>query len=224
MKKRWKAVMAATLAAAMVITAVPVQGQTAQAATKLKKITLSKKICVISKHSRVKLSVKYSPKKVKGTVTWKSSNKKVATVTNIGVVTARKTGKATITAKVKGKKAICKVIVGTPVKSVTAAKKVTLTAGSSKAIKAKVLPKKASVKKLQYKTSNKKIATVSKKGVITAKKQGKAVITIASTDGNNKKAKVNVTVKAKTAANVDVTGISIAEAAHIMNVADTYQD
>lgn len=57
MKKRWKAVMAATLAAAMVITAVPVQGQTAQAATKLKKITLSKKICVISKHSRVKLSV-----------------------------------------------------------------------------------------------------------------------------------------------------------------------
>lgn len=223
MKKRWKVVMAATLAAAMVITAVPVQGQTAQAATKLKKITLSKKICVISKHSRVKLSVKYSPKKVKGTVTWKSSNKKVATVTNIGVVTARKTGKATITAKVKGKKAICKVIVGTPVKSVTAAKKVTLTAGSSKAIKAKVLPKKASVKKLQYKTSNKKIATVSKKGVITAKKQGKAVITIASTDGNNKKAKVNVTVKAKTAANVDVTGISIAEAAHIMNVADTYQ-
>ena len=130
MKKRWKAVMAATLATAMVITAVPVQGQTAQAATKLKKITLSKKICVISKHSRVKLSVKYSPKKVKGTVTWKSSNKKVATVTNIGVVTARKTGKATITAKVKGKKAICKVIVGTPVKSVTAAKKVTLTAGS----------------------------------------------------------------------------------------------
>ena len=54
-------------------------------------------------------------------------------------------------------------------------------------------------------------------------KQGKAVITIASTDGSNKKAKVNVTVKAKTAANVDVTGISIVEAAHILNVADTYQ-
>ena len=78
--------MAATLAAAMVITAVPVQGQTAQAATKLKKITLSKKICVISKHSRVKLSVKYSPKKVKGTVTWKSSNKKVVPIFSIMIL------------------------------------------------------------------------------------------------------------------------------------------
>lgn len=224
MKKRWKAVVASALAAAMVITTAPVSSQTAQAAAKLKKITLSKQTCVIRKGKKVTLKVKYSPKKVKGTVSWKSSNKKVAAVSKKGVVTAKKAGKATITAKVKGKKATCSVIVGTPVKSVkVAAKSVTLTAGSSKAINATVLPKKASVKKLKYTTSNKKVAVVSNKGIITAKKQGKAVITAASTDGNNKKAAVKVTVKAKSAKEVAVSGITMAEAAHVMNVADTYQ-
>lgn len=37
MKKRWKAVMAATLAAAMVITAVPVQGPDSTSGNKVKK-------------------------------------------------------------------------------------------------------------------------------------------------------------------------------------------
>ncbi|MBO5372956.1 MAG: hypothetical protein J6A75_09590 [Lachnospiraceae bacterium] len=46
--------------------------------------------------------------------------------------------------------------------------------------------------KVTFKTSKKKIATVSKKGVIKAKKKGKAVITIKS---GNKKIKVNVKVK-----------------------------
>lgn len=52
--------------------------------------------------------------KIRGTskkVTWSSSNKKVATVTSKGKVTAKKVGKATITAKVNGKKYRCKVTV-----------------------------------------------------------------------------------------------------------------
>lgn len=47
----------------------------------------------------------------KDKVRWKSSNKNVAKVNTKGVVTARKTGKATITATSKGKKATCKIIV-----------------------------------------------------------------------------------------------------------------
>lgn len=46
---------------------------------------------------------------------------------------------------------------------------------------------------LAYKTSNKKVATVSKTGKITAKKKGKAVITVSASSG--KKAKIKVTVK-----------------------------
>ena len=52
--------------------------------------------------------------KVTGTtkkVTWSSGNKNVATVTSKGKVTAKKVGKATIYAKVKGKKLSCKVTV-----------------------------------------------------------------------------------------------------------------
>lgn len=47
----------------------------------------------------------------KGKVTWKSSNKKVATVNSKGKVVAKKKGKATITAKVAGKTYKCKVTV-----------------------------------------------------------------------------------------------------------------
>lgn len=48
---------------------------------------------------------------------------------------------------------------------------------------------------LTYKSSNKKIAAVSNKGKITAKKVGKATITVTTTSG--KKAKIKVTVKKK---------------------------
>lgn len=44
-----------------------------------------------------------------GKVTWSSSNKKVATVTNKGKVTGKKEGTATVTAKVSNKKYTCKV-------------------------------------------------------------------------------------------------------------------
>ena len=46
--------------------------------------------------------------------------------------------------------------------------------------------------KITYKTSNKKIATVSKTGKIKAKKKGKATITVKS---GSKKVKIKVTVK-----------------------------
>ena len=46
-----------------------------------------------------------------GTVTWKSSNTSVASVSKYGVVSAKKAGKTTITATVSGKKASCTVTV-----------------------------------------------------------------------------------------------------------------
>ena len=47
-------------------------------------------------------------------------------------------------------------------------------------LKATVSPKKSSVKGVKFTSSNKKVATVSSKGVVTGKKKGTAKITVKS--------------------------------------------
>ena len=79
-------------------------GVNAKAVTKLS----SKKI-VLQVGKTKKLKVKNKPAGVK--VVWKSSKKKVATVSKKGKVKAKKPGKTTITAKVGKKKYKCKVVV-----------------------------------------------------------------------------------------------------------------
>ncbi len=68
-------------------------------------------------------------------------------------------------------------------------------------LKLKVTKKPAKLynSKVTFSSSNEKVATVSSKGVITAKKKGKAVITCKAKDGSGKKATCTVTVKAKKA-------------------------
>ena len=70
-------------------------------------------------------------------------------------------------------------------------KKATITEGKTLKLKAAVKPKKA---KVTWSSNKKKVATVSKKGVVKAKKKGKATITAKS---GKKKATCKVTVKAK---------------------------
>lgn len=76
-------------------------------------ITLNKTTCKMEAGTSIKLKAKVG-KKLKGkTIRWSSSNSSVAAVSAKGKVTARKKGKAVITAKVSGtnKKAVCKVTV-----------------------------------------------------------------------------------------------------------------
>ncbi len=73
-------------------------------------------------------------------------------------------------------------------------KKLTLKKGNKKKIKYSVYPSNATDKSVTFKSSNKKVATVTKKGVIKAKKKGKAKITITTVSGKIK-AKIKVTVK-----------------------------
>ena len=136
---------------------------------------------------------------------WKSSNTKVATVTQGGVVTLKKkTGgkKVTITAtatdgskkyaswKVTSMKGIVKKIKITGSKPVKAGKKLKL--------KAKVTATKKANKKLLWISSNTKYATVNAKGIVTTKKsaRGKTVkITAMATDGSGKKKTVKIKMK-----------------------------
>lgn len=69
--------------------------------------------------------------------------------------------------------------------------------GDTHKLKVTKKPKKLYNSKVTYSSSNEKVATVNSKGVITAKKKGKAVITCKAKDGSGKKATCTVTVKTK---------------------------
>ena len=147
----------------------------------------------------LKTKVTTSGKKVSKAVSYKSSNKKIVKVTKKGKLKALKNGKATITVTSKAdkkKKATIKVVVKTPVTKVKLdQKEISLTEGETAVVKATVSPKKATIKKVSYKSSNKAVAKVNSKGKITAVAEGTAVITVTSKDGNAKKATCKVTVK-----------------------------
>ena len=100
--------MSLLLVAVMVVGLLAVPGGNVQAAMK-KKVQLNKKTVTLEVGKKVTLKLKNAPKKKK--ITWSSNNKKIATVSKKGVVTAKKAGKANITAKVNGKKYVCKVTV-----------------------------------------------------------------------------------------------------------------
>ena len=120
-----------------------------------------------------KATIKVTKTKVTGKVTFKSSNKKVATVNSKGVITGKKAGKAVITVKVgKYTKKLTVKVKKPSFKLVKSSAK--LKKGKKTTIRVKAAP----VSKVTYKTSNKKVATVNSKGVVTAKKKGTAKITV----------------------------------------------
>ena len=120
-----------------------------------------------------KATIKVTKTKITGKVTFKSSNKKVATVNSKGVITGKKAGKAVITVKVgKYTKKLTVKVKKPSFKLVKSSAK--LKKGKKTTIKVKAAP----VSKVTYKTSNKKVATVNSKGVVTAKKKGTAKITV----------------------------------------------
>ena len=140
----------------------------------------AKKMTVLAGKTK-QLKVKNTKAKVK----WSTSNKKVALVSKKGVVKGRKEGKATITAKVSGKKLNCLVTVKASINK----KKLSLYVGQSQKLKVT-----GNAKKVKWSTSKKKIASVSKKGLVKARKAGKAVITAKF---GKKKLTCKVTVKNK---------------------------
>lgn len=128
---------------------------------------------------------------------WKSSNKRVAAVTKKGKITAKKTGTAKITVTtVKGASASCtfRIVKGkvTTTKLKADVKKLTLKKRQKYQLQIARTPITAT-EKIRYTSSNAKVAAVTKSGKITAKKSGKATITIRSS--NKKSTKVSVTVK-----------------------------
>ena len=138
-------------------------------------------------------------------VSWKSSNKKVASVDKNGKVKGLKAGKtATITVQLQsGLKKSFKVKVQKKNVATKSLKVVNVSTGKKVSSKVSLKRKQTlklattvspitSKEKVKYSSSNKKVVSVSAKGVIKAKKKGKATITVKS---GKKTYKIKVTVK-----------------------------
>lgn len=205
MKKSKVLALALSFVMALSMTSVPVD---AAKKVNVKKVTVEsslsgdKKTVVIAKGKSVKLksTVTVKPaKKANKKVSYSVANKKIATVTSKGVVKGKKVGSTTITvtsSKNKGKKAKIKVkVFAKPVQKVTLDKTSgALTIGQTDTLTAKVKAKKGACKKVAFVSSNAAVATVSKKGVVSAVGEGTAVITARAIDGSKKKATYTVTV------------------------------
>ena len=140
-----------------------------------------------------------------GKVTWSTSNKKIASVTSSGKVTVKKkAGTVTITAKaadgsaakvrLKAGKSAVKAV---KVKIVAEKRTMYLSKDKTQTLKAIVKPASAAVRKVTWKSSNKKIAVVNSKGKVTAKKSGTVKITAIAKDGSKKKAVITIKIKKK---------------------------
>ena len=148
-----------------------------------------------------KLTVTYNPEDASGkTVTWKSDNNKVATVSQDGTITAEGKGTATITATTEnGKTATCKVTVKQPVTGVTLNKTtLDLEKDQTEKLVATVLPANADGDKtVTWKSSNNAVATVSQDGTVTAVGKGSCNITATTENGKTATCKVTVGVPLK---------------------------
>lgn len=161
------------------------------------KLNKSKATIKTGKTLKLKATVKPDDASNKS-VTWSSGKKSVASVDKNGVVTGKKAGEATITVTTKDgkKKASCRVTVkDVKVKSVKLDRKsASVKVGKTIKLKATVKPTDATNKAVTWKSSNKKIASVSSKGKVTGKKKGKVTITVTTKDGK-KTATCKVRVK-----------------------------
>lgn len=179
--------------------------QTATAQTKVEKISITAISNKIAAGKKVKLTANISNNADNKSVTWISSNPKIATVDKNGVVTfskkaAGRTVKITAIANDgSGKKQTFQIkVMRGVVKSITISGNKNVKAGKTLKLKAKVKATKAANKKLLWTSSNPKYATVSASGTVKALKAGKkksVKITAMATDGSGKKKTVVVKIK-----------------------------
>ncbi len=176
------------------------------------KVTLSPKVKYVNvgKKFKVSRSVKnaYNGNK---TLKWKSSNRRVATVSSSGRVKARKVGKATISAtcldgsKAKGS---MKVVVRRLVTKIKMNKSnANILVGKSVKLSVRITPSNATIKGVKWKSGDTSIATVDG-GKVIGVAPGMVKITATSKDATKKKTYCWVTVSEP----VPVTNFTIADA------------
>jgi hypothetical protein len=155
--------------------------------------------------AKATFKAKVSPKKADAkAIKWSVNNTKYASITQEGVLTAKAKGAGktvTVTAKAtdgSGKSASVKVrIIGKVTKITLKPSAKTVKAGKKVTIKATVKAQSGANKALKWQVSNTKYATISQKGVLTAKKAGKGktvTVTATAKDGSGTKASLKIKI------------------------------
>lgn len=117
--------------------------------------------------------------------TWKSSSSRIASVNSYGKVTAKKSGSAIITARIKNGKASCKVTVNKT--KITISNTASIERGETLILSAST----SNNSNVSWKSSKKSVATIDENGTVTGVKPGETTIT-ASADGSKKTCKIRV--------------------------------
>ena len=147
---------------------------------------------------KLQLTATVSPSTAKTKLSWSSTDEKIVKVDQNGRVTPVKAGEASVVVFTdNGKLDSVKIKVESvePEKiQITKGSKATVKVGKKLQLKVKLSPSGA-VTTLKWSSSNKNVATVTQKGVVKAKKAGKAKITVKTANG--KKATITITVKKK---------------------------
>lgn len=161
------------------------------------KVTLNSSSVTLKKGGTYKLSAVVSPEDTTDkTVSWSSSDSKIATVDASGKLTAVSGGVATVTAQsvTEGIYAQCKVTVDVKSESVTLSQtSATIYAGETLKLTAKILPADTLDQTLIWTSGDEGVATV-ENGVVTAKTAGTVTVSAKTVD-TGISAKCQITVK-----------------------------
>ncbi|WP_205839722.1 Ig-like domain-containing protein [Porcincola intestinalis] len=175
-RKKGRATITATAASGLQITAlVKVQ----KGIVKTRAIAGLPSTVSLKKGQRVRLNPVLSPLTSQNPVTYKSSSTKIATVSRTGRIRGVAPGRCKVT--VTSGKASVKVTVTVTGVDAVAIRNVrtayTLKKGRKRQLYPKLTPANAT-SRIRYKSSNKKVVTVSSTGKLTAKRKGTATITV----------------------------------------------
>lgn len=208
------------LMAVMLVLSVMVCGTntTAYAATKSIRVKTNKSTLYIldSANNKAKITTTYNGKNVTKAAKYKSSNSKIAKVNKNGVVTAVRPGTVKITTKYKGKSRTTKVTVKKAKLSLNK-KTIELSRGQKFTLKAFANKSGISNKNIKWTSSNGKVASINKNGVLTTKKNGTTTITCKTTIG---KVTAKIIVKSNTSASA-TTQENSGHTHHWVTVEDT---
>lgn len=165
----------------------------------INKVTLNKTKVNLDKGDTDTLIVSYTPENATDdtTIQWSSSNTNVVKVEN-GNIMAVGGGSAIVTATIAGVKAECTINVRVPLMGITLTGSKEVLKGQTVSLTMKKVPSDATeeLSRLEYQSSNTKIAKVDKDGKVTGVKEGTVDITVSGYVGERYyEAKHTITVK-----------------------------